>query len=121
MILTHSSDNNIDNSHFIWKVLDTDSVDQHFQKSLTLFDKLYLKVPQYHTRAMRQAMAEKFGHISPGVKPAVLRYFYKELTGDCSASNTTQESEIDERIHQLIDTEPEDPNNIVITRGKKRN
>ena len=54
---------------------------------------------------MRQTMAEKFGRISPGIKPAVLRYFYKELTGDNSASTTTQESKIDERARQLIDME----------------
>ena len=65
-------------------------------------------------------MAEKFGRISPGVKPAVLCYFYKELTGDCSASNTTQESQVDERVHQLIDMEPEDPNTIVDLRKVKK-
>ena len=43
-------------------------------------------------------MAEKFSRISPGIKSAVLCYFYKELTGDNSASNTSQESEIDEPV-----------------------
>ena len=62
---------------------------------------------------MRLAMAEKFGRISPGIKSAVLCYFYKELSGDNSASNTSQESEIDEPVRQLIDMEPEDPNTIV--------
>ena len=120
MILTHSSGNNLGNSHFIWRVLDTDTVEQCFQKSLIVIDKVKLGIPQYHTRAMRQAMAEKFGRISPGVKPAVLRYFYKELTGDCSASNTTQESQVDERVRQLIDMEPEDPNTIVDLREAKK-
>jgi len=69
---------------------------------------------------MRQAMAEKFGQISPGVEPAVLRYFYKELTGDSSALTTTQESEIDERILQFIEMEPEDPNTINDLREVKK-
>ena len=36
---------------------------------------------------MRKAVFEKFGRISPQVKPAVLRSFYRDLTGDQSASS----------------------------------
>ena len=52
MILTHSSGNNLGNSHFIWRVLDTDTVEQCFQKSLIVIDKVKLGIPQYYTRAM---------------------------------------------------------------------
>ena len=48
-------------------------------------------IPTFHTRAMRTAMFEKFAKVSGSVKPAILRYFYKDLTGmtnlycDCCA------------------------------------
>jgi len=110
MVLTYSSDNNLGNFYFTLRVLVIDTVEQCFQKSLTVFEKVKHNIPKYHTRAMRQAMVEKCGNTR--VKPAVL-YFCKELTGDCSASNTFQESKIDECVCQLIDMEPEDPNTIV--------
>jgi len=67
MVLTHSSGNNLGNSHFIWKVLSTDSIEQGLLKSAIVIDTVKLEIPQYHTRAMRQAMAIKFGRISPGI------------------------------------------------------
>ena len=68
---------------------------------------------------MRQAMFENFGRISPSVKPAVLRYFYRDLTGDCSASHDAQEAVIDERVREIVSMEPEDPNTIVDLREVK--
>lgn len=47
---------------------------------------------------MHQAMFEKFEHVSPSVKPAVLRNVYRDLTWDRSAS---QETVIDERVHEI--------------------
>lgn len=54
---------------------------------------------------MRTAMFEKFGQISPSTKPSALRYFYKELTGNQSATSTTEQEEVDKRIKQIIDME----------------
>ena len=54
---------------------------------------------------MRTAMFEKFGQILPSTKPSALRYFYKELTGDQSATSTTEQEEVDKRIKQIIDME----------------
>ena len=65
------------------------------------------QLPQYHTRAMRKAMFEKFGRISPAVKPAALRFFYRELTGDEACAATTEQEAVDKRIAQLV--EMEDP------------
>ena len=46
MVLTHSSGSNLGNS---WKVLSTDSIEQHFLKSVIVIDKVKLEIPQYHT------------------------------------------------------------------------
>ena len=52
--------------------------------------------------------------MSSGIKLAMLRPFYKNLTGDsCAASNLT-EVEIDERVQLILDMKPEDPNTVVV-------
>ena len=43
-----------------------------------------------------------------GVKPAILRLFYRDLTGDCSASHDLPESVVHERVHEMLNMEPED-------------
>ena len=68
---------------------------------------------------MREAMFEKFGRVSSGVKPAILRLFYRDLTGDCSASHDLPESVVDERVHEMLNMEPEDPNMVVHLREMK--
>ena len=70
-----------------------------------MIERVKALIPQYHTRAMRRAMFEKFGRISPYTKPSALRYFYKELMGDQSAASTTEQEEVDKRIKQIIDME----------------
>ena len=62
---------------------------------------------------MRRAMFDKFGRVSPNVKPAVLRFFYRDLTGDSPSAHDTPESVIDERVREIISMEPEDPNTVV--------
>ena len=42
---------------------------------------------------MRKVLFQKFGRVSTGVKPSILRYFYKELTGEvrhCSIYHMVQ-------------------------------
>ena len=119
MLLMHSSGNNSGNLHFIWRLPLTDSIEECFQKSLSVIEQIKPHLLVFHTRAMRKAMFEKFGRISPAVKPAVLRHIYRALTGDSSASNNMQEVEIDERVLQIVSMEPEDPNTIVDLREVK--
>ena len=45
------------------------------------------------------------------VKPAVLRYFNKDLTGYCSSSDTTDQEKVDERVKHAI--EMEDPHIVM--------
>ena len=67
------------------------------------------EIPQFHTRAMRKALLRSLD----GYTQAILRYFYRDLTGDSSAS--------DERIHEIINMEPEDPNTVIDLREVKKN
>ena len=60
---------------------------------------------------MRSEFIKKFGRITSAVKPAVLRYFYKDLTGDSSSSETLSQEQVDERVTQAI--EMEDPDIIL--------
>ena len=95
------------------------AIEETFQDSVRVIEKIKPLLPQYHTRAMRQAMFEKFGRVSHCVKPAVLRFFYRDLTGDASLSRTTPESIIDERVRESINMGPEDPNTLVDLREVK--
>ena len=121
MLLIHSSGNNVGNLHFVWKVPLENSLEANFEESLGVIEQIKPRLPQFHTRAMRQAMFEKFGRVSPNVKPSVLRFFYRNLTGDCSASHDMCESIIDERVQEIINIEPEDPNTVINLREVKSN
>jgi len=62
---------------------------------LLVTEKFKQQLPTYHTRGMRKALPNKFGHIAPNMTPAYLRYFYSELTGDFSASINFMQAEVD--------------------------
>ena len=85
MLLMSSSGNNLGNLSFVWKVGSDDSIEQCFQTSQTVIEQTKPQLPQFHTRIMRQALLSKYGKVSYSVKPAILRLFYKDLTGDCLA------------------------------------
>ena len=72
---------------------------------------IYNNVPVYHRRALRNKLIHSFESISPKTNLATLREFYCAATGDQSASLTTNESEIDERLREAL--EMEDPDIIV--------
>lgn len=100
--------------HFIWKYDDDLSSQVVFQKK-TFCCWIYRAATSgvSHTCAMRQSLFAKFGRVSPSVQPAVLRYFYWDLTGDSSASCNLREAEIDSRVSQVLDMEPEDPQTVI--------
>ena len=74
--MTHSSGNNADNIHFIWRVPPTEGADVTLNWSQKVIEEFKPNMPKFHTRAMRVEMFTKFGLVSPGVKPAALRFFY---------------------------------------------
>ena len=81
VLLTYSPGSNIGNLHFVWKVPPTLDPVECLEQSQQCIEAVKQNIPVYHTRAMRSALFQKFGRISPTIKPAVMRYFYKSLTG----------------------------------------
>ena len=67
--------------HFLWRVpRDVEPV-QCLEASQHCVETVRQLIPVYHTWQMRSEMFKKFGRLLPAVKPAVLKYFYKSLTG----------------------------------------
>ena len=112
VIATHTSGNNAGNVHFIWRVPTTEQLDSTMDRSQRVIEEIKPKFPVFHTRAMRSEMFTKFGLVSPGVKPAALRFFYRSLTGDTSSPNDAKEAEIDSRVLEMLSMEPEDPQTL---------
>uniref|UniRef100_A0A1X7TME8 Uncharacterized protein n=1 Tax=Amphimedon queenslandica TaxID=400682 RepID=A0A1X7TME8_AMPQE len=109
MLLMYAPGGSIANLHFMWPLpLDISDESILHQRSQSTIEKIKLLLPVFHTRAMKRAMFDKFGRISKNVKPFQLRYFYKELTGDSSASSTTDEDVIDKRIKEIVEMEDYD-------------
>ena len=80
ILLVYTPGSNIGNLHFLWKIPSSAEVTECFECSQSSIE-AKKRIPIYHTRAMRTAMYKKFGLVSSTVKPAVLRFFYKDLTG----------------------------------------
>ncbi len=93
-MLVHSAGNNAGNSYFIWREPDS-SLDEALTSSQIVIEEIKQSLPVYHTRAMQSEFIQKFGRITNPVQPAVLRYFYKDLTGDSSSSETLSQDEVD--------------------------
>ena len=53
------------------------------------------------------------------MKSAVLQCFYRDLIGDSSASHDLNEAEIDKRVQEVIQMEPENPTTIIDLREVK--
>ena len=117
MLLTYAPGNNCGNLHIIWKYDRDQSSETVFQKSLPVVESIKSQFPAYHTREMRRSLFAKFGCVSQSVQPAVLRYFYRDLTGDCSAPSNLTKAELDGRVRQVLDMEPEDPQMIIDLRS----
>ena len=83
ILLVYSPGSNVGNMQFLWKATDGKDVCECFERSQSVVESVKQCLPVYHTRAMRASMFQKFGRISPKVKPAILWYFYRDLTGKC--------------------------------------
>lgn len=81
VLLPYIPGSNIGNLHFLWKVPSTLDAIQSLKQSQQCVEAVKPKIPMYHTRAMKSALFQKFGRVTPEIKPAILRYFYKSLTG----------------------------------------
>ena len=72
VLVTYSPGRNIGNLHWIWHTTCTD-ISSALQSCQPIFESIRSDIPQFHTRAMRQAAYEKYGLISPSIKISVLR------------------------------------------------
>ena len=73
------------------------SLDEAVSNSQAVIEEIKAKLPVFHFRRMRREFVNKFGRVSSAVKPAVLRYFYHDLTGDSSSSETSSQKVLDDR------------------------
>ena len=119
VVCTHSPGNNAGNLHFVWRVPKEDHIEKIFSQSQHVIETVRLQFPVFHIRAMRKTMFSKFGRIAPSVKPSVLRYFYCDLTGDATAANDMGEAEVDERVLQFLQMEPDEPSTVTDLREVK--
>ena len=66
-------------------------------------------------------MFSKFGRIASSVnsKLSVLRYFYRDLTGDATAMNDMGGAEVNERVLQFLQMEPDESSTVTDLREVK--
>ena len=81
ILLVYAPGSNVGNLHFLWKVPHDTQPSVCFELSQSAIEYAKKEILVFHTRAMRAAMFRKFGRVSSVIKPAVLRYFYRDLTG----------------------------------------
>lgn len=91
VLLTYSNKGNF---HFVWKY--DGSEGEILEKSQATIETVRREIPTFHTRAMRKLIQEKFGRLSPKIKPHQFRFIYKDLTCDCSQGNDLTEKEVDD-------------------------
>ena len=92
---------------FIWRIPASLTETELLQKNASIQQELKTKLPKYHSRAMRREFIHTFGTVTHA-KPAFLTEAYRRLTGDASASDTTEQAEVDSRVAQLLETEDPD-------------
>ena len=74
-----------------------------FQVAWQLLSKLNRFSPSFTPELCAKLCTNK----NPGrISPAVLRLFYKDLIGDCSAAHDLPESMVDECVHEILAMEP---------------
>ena len=83
--------NYLGTEHFVWKL----SEERSDSKNVQAVMKLNEGIKVYYTRAMRKQFIEKYSH-RINLPKMVLRQIYKELSGDSSASESSQQGEIDD-------------------------
>ena len=82
ILLKFNPGSNIGKLLFIWKVPEGKDFGNYLQESQQAIEEVRKCIPVFHTRAMKSALFSKFGRLTSNVKPAVLRHFYRELTGE---------------------------------------
>ena len=107
VLVTYSPGSNMGNQHWIWHTSATD-INSALQTCQPIIERIRVMIPQFHTRAMREAAFEKYGLVSSSIKKAILRHMYKDLVGDSSAAVTTSQQEIDDRVSAFFELKEPD-------------
>ena len=110
VLYTYSTGNNKGNYHFVWLVPSDSSADELQSRNSSIVQEINAKMPQFHSRAMRQSFVHLFGRVA-SIQPVYLREMYRQLTGDTSAASSESQKAIDERVQQALDLE--DPDVVV--------
>ena len=92
---------------FIWRIPNDLTETELLQKNVSILQQIKTCLPKYHTRAMRQEFVYTFGSVTHA-KPAFLREAYRRLTGDASASDSTEQAEVHSRVTEMLETEDPD-------------
>lgn len=108
VLCTYSLGGPVGNYHFIWLLPDEVTLEASLHENQKIIDKIKADVPTYHNRALRKHLISQFGRISQQSNLAILREFYRQATGDQSASLTTAEKELDERLREALEMEDTD-------------
>ena len=85
VLVTYSPGSNIGSYHWLW-LTDATDISSALQSCQPVLESLKSSMPECHTCGMRNAMFDKFGLVTGGVKNAVLCHFYQDLTGDQASS-----------------------------------
>jgi hypothetical protein len=101
-LFTYTHHSNVGNYHFVWKAPTPLNERASTCENLRIIEEIKKEIPVYHTRAMKKEFFNLYGRFSPESKPYMLRTMYRALTNDSSASRTTAENEIDERIKEAL-------------------
>ena len=108
VLCTYSVGGPVGNYHFIWLLPDEVTLEASLHENQKIIDKIKADVPTYHNRALRKHLISQFGRISQQSNLAILREFYRQATGDQSASLTTAEKELDEHLREALEMEDTD-------------
>eukprot|EP00117_Sycon_ciliatum_P025894 scpid75942/ scgid21385/ len=93
--------------HFVWRIPEDVDDSELLQRNVRIQQEVKALIPKFHTRIMRREFIQLFGSLT-NTKPAFLREAYRRLTGDTSASITTDQAAVDKRIAELFETEDPD-------------
>ncbi|CAG2219397.1 PIP5K [Mytilus edulis] len=103
-IYTHHHGNYFGNFVFIWKI---DEDLKHGDGDLEAIDVVREGLPMFSTRAMRREFINRYTSAGSQYKPAILRDVFRFLTQDSSSAETSQQSEVDERVCEFLLTADE--------------
>ena len=104
---THSSGNNLGNTHFLWRIPENLEVAAMLEKNYSIVEKIRSDIKVYHSRAMRNAFKAVCGRVS-NMKPAIARELYRRFVGDVSAAESTSEALVDQRVQAFLDCKDEE-------------